>query len=396
MSTKKTMIITGGHLSPAIAVIEELLKDQAWDIHFVGRKFTFSEKKESLSYEYETITHRGIAFHPISAARFPHRFSFSALWFCVYFLYSLFRSLLLLYRLNPCLILSFGGYVGAPVVAAGIFARTRVLLHDQAVIPGRANRILGFGAAAIAVSWDESVVHFSPRLRKRIVVTGNPIRKALYLQSRPHDQTVKGILETNQEKGLLFVTGGSTGAHAVNKLIEQSLPQLLSHYRIIHQCGDSQFHDYERLSALRESLSPKQKQDYLPIKFVTQDDSAVLLQQAAIIISRAGANTVCELAVLGKRAVLIPLPYAPFDEQKKNAEKLARWGAGVILNQQTATPALLINTIVELSKHQQSYEHRAKAYSISPEITRHRHAASTLVGLIRSYTAYCKGERYHY
>jgi UDP-N-acetylglucosamine--N-acetylmuramyl-(pentapeptide) pyrophosphoryl-undecaprenol N-acetylglucosamine transferase len=204
---------------------------------------------------------------------------------------------------RPDVILSFGGYIGVPVILAGVLYRIPVVLHEQTLRPGRANVYLSWIAAWILLSWEDSRAYFPRAAASRSVVVGNPIRSELVSLVRIRKKPRKNKYPT------IYITGGSTGAHALNIVIEESLESLLASYTIVHQCGDSSYRDYERLCRRRDSLPSALRRRYSIHKTLSSSTVRDVLEQTAILIGRSGANTVSEVALLGIPALLIPLPW---------------------------------------------------------------------------------------
>lgn len=361
-----TVVIAGGHLSPAIAVIEELMLERKWDIHFFGRKHTFDEYNGT-SFEYRSITKRGIPFFVINPPRLPHAISFPIFTF----IYQLARCIWHIYwqvkQLKPMVIVSFGGYLGGAVSAAGWLAGIPVVIHEQTHTAGFANKLSAFIATSVLVAWDETVATFHSMVRSKIIVIGNPVRKEL----REIDKKTQQLTKSS----VVYITGGSTGAHAINQLVAEILPELLARFRIIHQCGESQYHDYERLSEQKGLLPSYLANRYTLTKFINEKELCQIYARAAIIIGRAGANTVIELAVIGGVAILIPLPGARDHEQLVNAQTLERVGSALVVSQEGLHGNQLLKHINAVASHFSKYQKHAQTYCRSKEIIRHRRAA---------------------
>ena len=219
------IVIIGGHLTPALAVIEKIPKE--WEILFVGRKYAMEEDRE-VSLEYQTINDLGINFVDLGAGRLQRSFS-------RYTIPSLFRipkaylkSLQILRNFKPDVILGLGGYVSVPVVISGKILGIPAVIHEQTLNAGRSNRILSNFSDKICVSWKSSVGYFP---KDKTVLTGNPVRRNFF---EPTDLP-EGI------DPLIFIFGGSTGSHAINLLTEQIIDKLLEKYRVLHLCGTNDF-----------------------------------------------------------------------------------------------------------------------------------------------------------
>lgn len=256
---------------------------------------------------------------------------------------------LVIYR--PKVVLSFGGYVAVPVVVWAWLLRIPIVTHEQTTVSGLANRIVAILADKVLVSWESSLSHFPPG---KAVLTGNPLREEI-------TQQLRNTAKKNVHRGkLIYVTGGNQGAHVINEVVGKILPQLVAKYQVIHQTGDSQtFKDYQKLDKLRDQLPNKLRWKYQIYQFLSGIESATTLKNADLVISRAGANIVLELAALGKPAILVPIPFASSNEQQKNAEILAKLWMAEIVEQRNLTPETLLKTVGEVMKHLHNYKNAA-------------------------------------
>lgn len=336
------VIITGGHLTPALAVIGELKKSSKdLDILFIGRKHPL-EGDLSVSPEYKIITRMGIPFVSLTTGRLQRRFTRYTLFSLLKIPIGFLQSLWWVGKFQPDVILSFGGYVAVPVVVAGWLFRVPIITHEQTATSGLANKIISFFAKKICASWPDSAGHFP---KDKVVLTGNPVRKEIF-EINQNSQLTPLAGGHNSQLPAIYITGGSLGSHVINEAVGEILPQLLEKYVIIHQCGDSQkFRDFDRFKTQNSKLKTEVQKRYFLTKYVESQDIGWVLNEADLVVSRAGANTVTELAALGKVAILIPLPWAGVGEQEKNAQILVDCGAAVVLPQENLSPQILFETI---------------------------------------------------
>ncbi|KKR50552.1 MAG: hypothetical protein UU81_C0002G0067 [Microgenomates group bacterium GW2011_GWC1_41_8] len=372
---KRTVLITGGHISPAIALIQELSRREDYSIHFIGRRYAFSEAKDRTSFEYETITSFSIPFTDLQSPRFPSRMSRKTMLFPFILLSKIITAAKILRKIRPGAVISFGGYISAPVVMAAWLLHIPVIMHEQTIAPGRANRMLSRYARSMCIAWEESRKYFPSSVQKRCILTGLPIRDEIR-------SLTKESLHTPNSQKTIYITGGSSGSHRINQVVLDVLPQMLKRYHIIHQCGDSHFHDYEKLIEKRASLPSDLKKQYEVYKYISLKQIASILHQADIMVGRSGANTIIEIALIAKPAILIPLPESAFNEQKKQADLLEKKGSAIICDQQTLTPDRLINTVDNLFKKLKYYQVNAQSYAHTEEISRHRMAHARLADSI--------------
>ncbi|TKK86286.1 undecaprenyldiphospho-muramoylpentapeptide beta-N-acetylglucosaminyltransferase [Herbidospora galbida] len=226
-------------------------------------------------------------------------------------------------RFRPDVVLGTGGYVAVPVGVAARVCRVPLVIHEQTVRLGLANRVLARGAARVAVTAEASLELLSGAARKRAVVTGNPVR-AEVLTGRADRAPVDGF---DRALPTVYVTGGAQGARQINGLVTAILPWLLERANVVHQCGPA---EEEQVAAAARTLPPALAARYQVKGFVGAELPDVLAL-ADVVVSRSGAGTIAEVTALGKAAVLIPLASSAGNEQAHNASYLERAGAAVAL-----------------------------------------------------------------
>ena len=241
-------------------------------------------------------------------------------------------------RFRPDVVLATGGYVSVPpVIAAGLLRRP-VLIHEQTVQIGLANRIAARFVTRIALTFEGSASELPPSLRSKAFVTGNPVRQAIFGGDRTRAVARFGFDPADNELPTVYVTGGALGAQSINRAIEAILPELLGTCRVIHQCGKQ---DGERLAAVRTGLSPNLQARYQVVPFVG-GEIADIFALADLIVGRSGAGTVTEAAAVGKPALFVPLVPTGGDEQTRNARRSVEAGAAVLLpSRELDSPRLL-------------------------------------------------------
>ncbi len=341
----------GGHFSPALAVMGQMPKE--WQFLLVGRKYTF-EGDSALSLEYQTAKRLGFAFEPLTTGRLQRKFTRHTLKSLVKMPVGFAQATKIITKYKPDVVLSFGGYVSVPVVLAASAFRLPIVIHEQTLHAGLANKIAARFATKICISWKESEQFFS---KKKTVLTGNPLRKT-FLDPLPNTLTIKGEV--------LYITGGSGGAHGINLLIEGCLEKLLAKYTVIHQTGDAkEFNDFQRLAEKKKSLPEEVQKKYDLHKFIEPEKVMQILRRADLIISRSGINTVTELLYLGKLSLLIPLPYGQHNEQLTNAQFVKKIGLAEVVNQLTVTPDALAQKISEMLSQRDEYtKHQAEGKAL--------------------------------
>lgn len=335
------VIITGGHISPAISVIES--KPADWEVFFVGRKSSF-EGDSAPSLEYQIVKSLGVPFIGLPSARLQRKFTLYTVPSLAKLPYSLGRAVAILRSVKPDVVLGFGGYISFPICLAARLLRIPVVIHEQTLGVGAANKMISKWARMVCVSWPNSKEFFPG---KNVIHTGNPIRREI----------LEGESPASSNRKTIYITGGSTGSHFINNLVHQSLEKLLKDYTVIHQAGDSrQFDDYEKLEKLKKELPKALSDKYILKKFTQSDEIREILDSAALIIGRAGINTVTELIFLNKPCLLIPLPFSGAGEQLRNALFIKELGLGEVLEQDSATPASFVPKVTRMMDNIGSYK----------------------------------------
>lgn len=300
---------TGGHLFPALAVVEQLKKIHPdIEVHFAGR----SDKIEG-----EKIPALGYKFHNMNVRGLTKLLSFDTL-ILPFEIYSAVLSMRrLIKRYDIDFVICTGSYISFPPGKAAIKSDIPLFLMESNVNPGKAINMLASGADRIFTAFEQSNKYFTGKLSKKVSFVGNPVREAiLNLPDRDEAKRKLGYLPTDK---LVFIFGGSLGARAINYAIENNLQIIKnSNYKIIWQTGKN----YNFSSELPENLK----------KLVFIDDMALHYAAADLVISRSGATTVAELGVAGRSSILVPLETASNNEQRLNAEVFANNGAAIILS----------------------------------------------------------------
>lgn len=311
--------IVGGHLTPALAVIEKLLGRD--EVFYIGRRHALIGES-AVALEYEVIRDLGVPFEAIAVGKFQRTARSSIGREFSKIPLGLIQSMRILKRQKPDVILCFGSYVAIPVCLAAKILRIPVVIHEQTQDAGLANRVVAPFTYKICISFESSRKYFP---KNKTILTGNPIRDSI--------KNPKKIKLTNfdEDLPLVFVTGGSQGSHTINELIEYSLIGLTKFANVLHQTGESRYNDYARLADAGKKLNTRDR--YKVVKFLNPNDFGAILKESSLVVGRAGANTVNELLFLGKPSLLIPLSFAQKQEQTKNAMLAKDLGIGEILSE---------------------------------------------------------------
>lgn len=361
---KRKIFITGGHLTPAVAVVNKILeKENQWEIYFVGRKYAF-EADKALSNEFSLFEkYDDVKFLSITTGRIQSRITRKFFLSLLKIPFGFIQSFWWLIRYRPHVVLSFGGYVAVPVALAAWLLDIPVVTHEQTITVGRANRFIELLSKKIFVSWQSSLPEVD---KEKAVLTGNPIRDETFVVKKTplfleYQQSMK---KNSRSTKTIWVTGGNMGSHSINELVKSALPELLKKYFIIHQTGRSdEYRDKVDLENFVKQLSPKLSHNYLVQEYIGPDDIGWVLKNSDVIVGRSGANTITDLLALTKPAILIPLPWAGRNEQYLNAKFYESLGGGIILEQKDATPKKLINMLAEVCQHLDHYEQPLKEAS---------------------------------
>ena len=231
-----------------------------------------------------------------------------------------------------------------PLVFAGWLFSIPVIVHEQTLVSGLANKISSLFADKIAVSF----AGFAKG--EKVILTGNPLRQEIINERKGVNAThPKGV----QEGAQILITGGNQGSHVINLAVGECLEKLLKIARVVHVTWDNKYHDFERLKKYRG-------EKYRVEKWISEDWNK-LLGRADLVVTRAGINTLSELAYLGKPALVIPVPYLYQDEQNKNARFFKGLGLVEILPQSRLSGESLFSEIKSMLSHLPSLREKAKA-----------------------------------
>lgn len=362
------ILICGGHLTPALAVIKALPKQA--NVAYVGRTHAL-EGDTAVSLEQRTITDMHIPFIPITTGRVQRAWTRHTIPSLFKLPGGFMQALAIIKKYKPDVILGFGGYVAVPVCIAGWICRIPIVIHEQTLEAGLANKVLVPFATKICISWKSSEKFFP---KQKTILTGNPAVSVI----TPSKQVSKN------KQPLLVILGGSLGSHAINLLIEGCLEQLLERYHVLHQIGAAkQFGDFDRLVARKQELPSRLTNNYTPVQFINPENIVDTLQQADLVVSRSGINTVTTLLMLNKPALLIPLPISQHHEQQKNALFFKAHGLGKVANQHSLTSLSLLSEIETMMNKKGTYENKKDI----TELTIHKAAAQTIIDILNAVCA---------
>ncbi len=324
---------TGGHFYPIIAIAEALNDLVREDRLIEPHLYYFAPTP----FDQEALFDNNIEFIRIPAGKLRRYVSAANVTDMVKTLFGTLSALVALFRTYPDVVMSKGGYASVPTVLAARILRIPIVIHESDAKPGRANLLAAKYATKIAISFDGAAPYFPKQVQSRIARTGIPIRKALMRVEAEGATEYLGL-----ERGVptILILGGSQGSKRINDTVISALPELVGFANIIHQTGP--LHLKEITGLAKVALAGVSHADrYHPFDYLSE----LALQRAAgaatLVISRAGAGSIAEIAVWKKPAILIPIPESISHDQRTNAYAYARTGAAVVLEEENLTPHLL-------------------------------------------------------
>lgn len=328
----KKIILTGGgtagHVTPNIALLPTL-KERGYEIHYIGSKDGIEKK---------LIEQLSIPYYPISSGKLRRYFDWKNFTDPFRVLKGFSDAKKLIKKIQPDVVFSKGGFVTVPVVKAAKSCGVPAIIHESDMTPGLANRLCIKSAYKVCCNFPETV---SCLPDGKAVLSGSPIRAELFKGSREKGLKFCGF---ESDKPILLIIGGSLGSRAINLAVRQLLPKLLKSWQVIHLCGKGNLDD--TLTDCRGYRQYEYIQNELPDLFAASD----------IVISRAGANAICELLALKKPAILIPLSAAASrGDQILNAKSFEKQGFSYLLEEEKVTDESLLKAVSYVYANRSQY-----------------------------------------
>ena len=328
---------TGGHLYPGIAIARELAARRP------GAAITFAGTARGI--ETKVVPREGFELDLLRIAGLKGRSPLDALRGVALLPFSFADAWRIVSRRKPNVVIGVGGYSSGPVVMLAALRGVPTLIAEQNAVPGVTNRILARVVGAAAVTFDSTVSFFG----RRGFVAGNPVRPEFFTDAElpPDRATAEGGSHTgagsDAARAKVLIFGGSQGAHAINVAMVEAAPRLAADggVDITHQTGERDV-DLVRAGYRDAGLAARVE----PFLYTMDRE----MKRADVVVSRAGATTIAELAAAGRASILVPLPTAADDHQKKNAEVFARAGAAELIEQKDLTGALLAERLIALTR----------------------------------------------
>jgi len=321
----KTIVLTGGgtagHVTPNMALIPRLQAD-GWTVHYIGG---------ANSPEQQLISRMpGVTFHTVSVGKLRRYFDPKNFTDPFRVLRGIRQATGIIRKLKPNVVFSKGGFVSVPVVYGAKLNGVPVVIHESDMTPGLANKLCAPFAMAECCTFPEAIQY----TKGKGVHTGTPIRPELLSGSRESGLRRFGF---NDSRPVLMVMGGSTGAQAINQALRLALPKLTNNFQVLHLCGKG-----------NSNSSYNGDPGYVQYEYMNEE-MADAYACADIIVSRAGANALCEILAARKPALLIPYPKsASRGDQILNAESFRARGLSHVLMQEDMTPDTLVKAIEKL------------------------------------------------
>lgn len=349
----KRIVLTGGgtagHVTPNIALLPALMT-AGYDIHYIG---SYEGMEKSLIADFD------IPYHGIATGKLRRYFSWKNFSDPFRVIKGFFEANKLMKELKPSIVFSKGGFVSVPVVFAARKNHIPVIIHESDMTPGLANKLSFSSASKICCNFPETIGKLPP---EKAVLTGSPIRAELMLGDAARAEEICGF---EDDKPVIMVVGGSLGAASVNNIVRKVLPILTKEFNVLHLCGKGK---------LDESLVGTK--GYFQMEYA-RDEMKDLFALSEVVISRAGANAICELLALHKPNLLIPLPAsASRGDQLLNAESFRKQGFSLVLDEdKDLNEESLVKAVHEL------YENRDE-YRKTMLSSNQNNAVMTVMGLI--------------
>jgi len=329
----KRIVLTGGgtagHVTPNMALIPRLQQD-GWDVHYIGAA---NSVEEGLIKQMP-----GVTYHTVAVGKLRRYFDLKNFSDPFRVIKGVFQAQAIIRKLKPQVVFSKGGFVSVPVVYGAKLNGVPVVIHESDMTPGLANKLSVPFAKVECCTFPEAVKH----AKGKGVYTGTPIRPEILSGDGIRGRKLFGL---NDSKPILMVVGGSSGAQAINEAVVAALPKLTENFQVLHLCGRG------NLNAALEGSA-----NYVQCEFLNEE-MADAYACADIIVSRAGANALCEILALKKPSLLIPYPLgASRGDQVMNAESFKARGFSHVLDQKDLNPDRLVSEVISL------YHNRGELY----------------------------------
>ncbi|MFH1180923.1 MAG: UDP-N-acetylglucosamine--N-acetylmuramyl-(pentapeptide) pyrophosphoryl-undecaprenol N-acetylglucosamine transferase [bacterium] len=342
---------TAGHILPIIAVAREMRRiypQNALRFFYLGPRDDFA---------LILLSQEGIQVKTVLSGKIRRYFNWQSVLQNLLDIFlkiplGILQSFFYVFLFAPDLIFSKGGYGSIPGVIAGKLLWVPIFSHESDISPGISNRILAKFALKIFVSFEQT----EGLPLKKMILTGNPIRRELF--DYPLD-AAKKLLKIQSAKPVILIIGGSQGAQRINDRILEILPELLKDFEIAHQAGEKNF---AQVKAEAKVVIAKEAESFYHLfPFLKEEELKQVYAASDIIVSRAGSSSIFEIAAIGKPSILIPLPESAQNHQVKNAYAYAQTGTSQVLEESNFTPHFFLEKLRYLAFHPEELEKMSKA-----------------------------------
>ena len=347
---------TGGHVFPIIAIVREIKRIASSNKNLTEVKFYYCGPKDEISASF--LKREGIEVKRIISGkvrRYLNPLTIFQNFIDILFKIpiGIFQALFYIFFLNPDIIFSKGGYGSIPSVIIGWLLQIPIFLHESDASPGMANRFLSKFSLEIFVSFPVGKTEYF--LPQKVISVGNPIRKDILWCTK---EEAKETFKLVGDKPLILILGGSQGSQRINELLLQILPEMLINFEVIQQTGQKNFESVKGESSVVISESLKKYYHIYP--FLDEKKLCQAYAAADLIVSRAGAGSIFEIAAMGKPSILIPLPESAQNHQVKNAYIYAKSKAALVIEEANLTPHFFLKNLKYLFEHQENLEEMAR------------------------------------
>ena len=320
---------TAGHVTPNIALMPAL-KDAGYDIEYIG---SYNGIEKNL------IESLGVKYHGIASGKLRRYFDIKNFSDPFRVIKGYGQAISLMRKIKPDVVFSKGGFVSVPVVLAAKFCHVPAVIHESDITPGLANKIAIKGAKKVCCNFPETLKYLPS---EKAVLTGSPIRKELF-NGNPQN-ALKLCNFPNHDKPVLLIIGGSLGSKIVNEAVRKILPELLDNFYVIHLCGKGNLDN-----SLTGTIG------YAQFEYANEELTD-MFALADIAISRAGANSICELLALHKPNILIPLSAAASrGDQVLNAKSFKKQGFSYVIEEENLTESTLLDAVKDVYSNRSKY-----------------------------------------
>ena len=328
----KKIVLTGGgsagHVTPNIALIPAL-KKKGYDIYYIG-SYNGIEKRLIADY--------GIPYYGIATGKLRRYFDAKNFSDPFRVMKGFGEAKKILKEIQPDVVFSKGGFVSVPVVKAAKACKIPFVLHESDMTPGLANKLCIPGATKVCCNFPETIEKLPA---DKAVLTGTPIREEL-MQGKAEDG--KKLCGFTDDKPVLMIIGGSLGAQSVNETVRYALPRLLPDFNVVHICGK------EKMDNLKLSVPGYKQFEYV------KEDLKDIFAMADVVVSRAGANSICELLALRKPNILIPLSTkSSRGDQILNAESFKKQGFSIVIDNEELDEDILVESVFDMFENKEKF-----------------------------------------